>query len=293
MKSMKAIELNETQRGQAEAAAETALTFLASRGDTLGGAIVRHAWKGGSSADVIAALAHYQNPDGGFGKGLEVDIKSPVSNPFAARLAMQVMRAVDRDASEDMRDRLKSWLVSNQDKDGDWHFAPEVYDATLAPWFAGWEFPSLNPSCCIVGNAIPLDITTPKMRERVEQLFARKASLDDPRSGDFYTMLPYVEYVAIAALEEPESWFDAIADGIRKSHESGNYSDAQHFFDHAINAGPEVASRVPVEFFQHWTDTLLDEQQPDGGWPTPYDEGWRPWTTAMAMVTLARLRDGV
>lgn len=293
MKSLNAIKLNESQRNWAEEAAELALTFLSSRGDTLGAAIIRHAWKVGPSADVVTALAAYQNPDGGFGNGLEVDIKSPVSNPFAARLAMQAMRAVDLDASEEMRDRLKSWLVANQDEDGDWHFAPEVYDAQLAPWFAGWEFPSLNPACCIVGNAIPLEITTPRMRERVEQLFARKASQDDARSGDFYPMLPYVEYVAVSGIEHADAWFDAIAEGIRRGHESGAYADAQHFFDHAINAGSGVASRIPADLFEHWVDKLLDEPLPDGGWPTPYDEGWRPWTTAMAMLTLARLRDGV
>lgn len=293
MNSVTGSPLTDAQSQRAAAAIDPAIAFLESRDYPLGAALIRHVWQDGSAADVVTALSAYQNADGGFGKGLEVDITSPVSNPFAARLAMQALREIPLDASEEMRDRLKSWLVANQNEDGDWHFTREVYTDPLAPWFAGWEFPALNPACCVVGNAIPLDITTPGMLGRVRRLFDRKASRDEAASGDFYGMLPYVEYIGVAAIEDRDSWFDAIAEGVRKASESGNYADAQHFFDHVLAAGPGVVSRLPNDLFMTWTDKLLDEQQPDGGWPTPYNDAWRPWTTTTALLTLAHLRDGV
>jgi len=287
------IRLNDEQRLRAEAAVEHALAFLEAQNYPLGGALIRHAWTDGSPEDVVQALSAFQNPDGGFGKGLEVDIASPVSNPFAARLAMQALLAIDLDASEEMRDRLKSWLVANQNADGDWHFAREVYDAPLSPWFAAWEFPSLNPACCVAGCAIPLELTTPSMLQRVLGLFERKASREQAASGDFYGMLPYVEYVRVATVDDRDGWFDAIANGIRKAAESDAYGDASHFFAQALPAGPGVTSRLPGELLETWTDRLLDEPLPDGGWPTPYNEAWRPWTTTTALLTLAKLRDGV
>jgi hypothetical protein len=287
------LRLNDEQRRRAEAAVEPAVGFLEAQNYPLGAALVRHAWSGGSSDDVVHTLSAYQNSDGGFGKGLEVDIASPVSNPFAARLAMQAMRAIDLDASEEMRDRLKSWLVANEDADGDWHFTREVYDAPLSPWFAAWEFPSLNPACCVVGNAIPLDITTPSMLQRVQRLFDGQASREQAASGDFYGMLPYVEYVGGAPLDDRDHWFDAIAEGIRKASDAGAYGDASHFFDQALPAGQGVINRLSGDLLNTWTERLLDEPLPDGGWPSPYNEVWRPWTTAMALLTLARLRDGV
>jgi hypothetical protein len=33
-------------------------------------------------------------------------------------------------------------------------------------------------------------------------------------------------------------------------------------------------------------DRMLTEQQDDGGWSTPYDQGWRPWFTATNAITL-------
>ena len=38
-------------------------------------------WTGGPSAAVVAALAAYQNADGGFGAGLEPDKRDPASQP--------------------------------------------------------------------------------------------------------------------------------------------------------------------------------------------------------------------
>lgn len=285
--------LSTAQRDQTTALVGPAVEFLTAWEYPLGEALVRHLWLDGPAEDVVGALAAYQNPDGGFGQGLEVDIEAPASNPFAARLAMQALAMVPMDATEEMRDRLKSWLVANQHTDGDWHFSAAVRSGTLAPWFAAWEFPSLNPACCIAGHARTLDIATPGMLQRVSKLFASKASLEDARSGDFYTMLPYVEYATARDIPQRDQYVAAIAEGIRTADKNGKYDDALHLFDHALAAGPDVIALLPDELMTRRIDQLLTEPQADGGCPSPYNPAWRPWTTAMAMVTLARLRDGI
>lgn len=278
---------------RAEERVDAALRFLQEKKYPLGTTIVEHHWRDGSSTAVMDALAAYQNADGGFGKGLEVDITSPISNPFAARLAMHILLSLRDAPRRALVDDLAAWLRQAQNEDGDWHFAKEVYDAPLPPWFAGWTFPSLNPACCVTGLAIRLSIATPEMRERVARLFARLGTRDAARTGDFYNVLPYVEYVPVADLGEGDAWLDAIAANIIDTAEAGNYADAGHFFEHVLGGGPEIARRLPPEVMTRFGDALLDEQEDDGGWPSPYDPGWRPSQTAAAMTTLAKLRDGV
>lgn len=272
---------------------DAALRFLKEQDHPLGTAIVEHLWRNGSATAVTDALVAYQNTDGGFGKGLEVDIASPVSNPFAARLAMHILLSL-RDAPRGpLVDDLAAWLRQAQDEDGDWHFAKEVYDAPLPPWFAGWTFPSLNPACCVTGLAIRLGITTPEMRERAARLFSRLATLDEARTGEFYNVLPYTEYVPGATLDDRDAWLDAIAANVTRTANGGDYADAGHFFEHALGGGPAIVSRLPPETMTRFADMLIDEQEGDGGWPTSYDPAWRPWATTAAMMSLARLRDGV
>ena len=145
----------------------------------------------------------------------------------------------------------------------------------------------------MVGNAIPLQIATVTMRERVARLFAARASHEDAQSGDFYRMLPYVEYVGVEDVPDRDGWLASIAEGIVTGDETNAYADAQHFFDHALPPGPDLMSRLPAGLVQKWTEKLFMEQQEDGGWPTPYDPAWRPWFTTTVMMTVARLRDGV
>ena len=280
--------LTDAQATRADALVGPALRFLREQDYPLGEALVRHLWRGGSADDVVTALAAYQNPDGGFGRGLEVDIAASASNPFATRLALQVLLMLPRDAGTAMKQQVGTWLERNQAPDGDWHFAQEVPREKIAPWFAGWAFPSLNPACCLAGLAQRLGVATPDMLGRVAVLFSRLGSVEEARDGAFYAVLPYVEYVAGVDFPARDRYIAALAEGIA----ARAYEDAQHVFDHAINGGPELAAQLPPALLAAQADRLMDEAAADGGWPTPYDPAWRPWATASALGTLARLRDG-
>ncbi|HEV2127261.1 MAG TPA: hypothetical protein VGR22_01440 [Thermomicrobiales bacterium] len=270
------------------AAADRALPFLEQMDDPLGAAWVRHRWKDGPSGDVLAELAAYQQPDGGFA-GLEVDIEAPVSTAFDGHLAMHVLLGLRDRLQSELVDRLGGWYARNQHEDGDWHFSPEAYEHRLAPWFASWEFPGLNPACCVAGLTHALGIATPEMLVRVERLWREKATIDQARSGDFYTMLPIIEYVAHIDVEDREVWLHAIADGVERGIADSAFGDAEHALDHLAGSGPEVIARLDRDDVVTVIDAVLADQREDGGWPTPYDPAWRPWFTASTLVLLARL----
>lgn len=276
--------LTNDQMDRAHAAAKTAMKFVENRQAALPAAIIRHQWFAGSADEVVAALARYQNADGGFGNRLEPDIHHPSSNAFAARIAMQYMSVLPDDSTVYMRERLQDWLAKNQHEDGDWHFSAESRSAFMQPWFAAWQHPSLNPACGVAGLAAQLGIATASMLARTHRLFTSKATLDEIATGQFYTLLPYVEYSA--GVDLADSWLEALADQIVATE----FEDAEHFFTLALGGSPEITQRLLDALLQSNISLLLDTQEADGGWPTPYDNAWRVWSTAGNMMTLAQLR---
>lgn len=271
-------------------AADRAIPFLGTADYSLGAAWVRHRWHGGPAQEVLDALAHYQQPDGGF-SGLEVDIKAPVSNAFAGRLAMQVMLSLRDGDPAPLAEPLGRWYAANQHDDGDWHFPPEIYRHDLAPWFAAWEFPSLNPACSVAALTYGLRVAPPAMLDRVARLWNEQATLDQARSGDFYPMLPIVEYVAHIDVPDRETWLDALAEGVSRGIAANSFGDAEHALEHAVGSGPDLIVRLERDDIVKVIDSVLADQQDDGGWPTPYDPAWRPWTTANTLTLLSKLHE--
>lgn len=239
-----------------------------------------------TTAEVLAALRSYQNEDGGFGRNLEIDIHAPDSQAFAARLAMLIMLDIDAPADDPVVAGLAGWLEREQGEDGDWRFAPGVYEHELAPWFAGWEFPALNPALCVAGLARRLGIGSPRLFERVDALFAEKANLQEAETGEFYGVLPYAEYIPWSTAPDRDRWLDAIARGIEARVGAAGYDDASHVFTHVGGPSNPIAQRLPRALIDAQLDRLEGEQTADGGWPSPYDPGWRPMITADALAVL-------
>lgn len=264
-----------------------ALDFLDHHGRPLDAAWARFRCANGSRQAVLDALAAFQNADGGFGQNLEPDIKAPDSQPFAARMAMEVLVSLDARPDEPMVSALAGWLVAAQGEDGCWRFPSGVLAHGLAPWFAGWTFPSLNPALNLAGYATRLGIGSAAMGARVRALADRMATLEEAERGEFYNRLPYVEYFPWVTHPQWEAYLDAIVAGIVATDAAGGYPDAAHFFDHAGPANGPIAQRLAPGLIAGWLDRMASEPEADGGWPTAYDPAWRSPTTAKNVVTLA------
>lgn len=272
---------------------DAAIAFCTAQGYPLGSALIAHRWRDGDADDVVSALARYQNPDGGFGNGLEVDIAAPESNPFATRLAMQALLALTNQPASagTVLVGIDRYLMTAQDDGGDFRFSAAVLAAPLAPWFAGWTFPNLNPAACLAGLAFRLGIGAPELFARVKTMMTTLGDVEHARNGAFYEVLPYVEYAPLLAIGGKEAMLAAIAEGITTRIEGGEYEDAGHALDHALGGGAAISARIPSDLLASQVTRLLNEQEDDGGWPSAYSPAWRPWATAMAMVQLASLRD--
>lgn len=85
---------------------------------------------------VLAALDGYRNPDGGYGWGLEPDLRSPESQPGAALHALEVFEDI-APATAAQAAELCDWLESVTLPDGGLPFVlPLTVTAGTAPWWA-------------------------------------------------------------------------------------------------------------------------------------------------------------
>ena len=263
-----------------------ALAYLREHGRPVDAAWLAAILGEGSRDGLIQALAAYQNQDGGFGRALEPDIASPLSQPFAARLALHVILSADLPTTNPVIRALESWLVTTQDEDGCWRLPSGLSDHQLAPWFAGWTFPSLNPALCLAGAMRQLALGTAMTHERMTHLFARLASVEEAESGEFYSVLPYAEYVPWVPELRDGPYLEALVNGIIRRVTSGGYDDAGHFFEHVGPASGPVATRLPVSVIRDQLRLLARAQASDGSWPTPYAPHWKSWSTASAVIAL-------
>ncbi len=147
-----------------------------------------------SREDLLTVLGRYQNQDGGFGHGLEPDIMAPDSNPFATELALLICLQAEVPKEHPLLQSTVEYLEEAQDADGSWRFSPGVYEHPLAPWFAGWQWPALNPSCTLAGLLRELDLGSERLHGRVASMFDRLAKPEDLLGEDYYAARPYAYY---------------------------------------------------------------------------------------------------
>jgi hypothetical protein len=90
----------------------------------------------GRADEVVPALVAYRNGDGGFGWGLEPDLRSPESQPAGALHAFEVLAETGQ-ASGELGRQLCDWLESVTLPDGGLPFAlPLTVRAGSAPFWA-------------------------------------------------------------------------------------------------------------------------------------------------------------
>lgn len=125
---------------QAQPAFNRGLAFVQAHARPLDRARMDHRLRRGSAAGVVEALAGFQNADGGFGHGLEPDLRTPASTAIATSAAFQALREAGVGEDEPMVRRALAWLEGAFDWDaGVWPIiGPEVDQAPHAFWW-DWD----------------------------------------------------------------------------------------------------------------------------------------------------------
>lgn len=116
---------------------DRARAFLLAKARPLERALFRYHFEGGAAGPALEALGAFQNPDGGFGRGLEPDFRLEASSAAATVEAFHVIFEVRAPASSALVRRAIGWVVERFDADaGAWPLVPpEVNAAPHAPWW--------------------------------------------------------------------------------------------------------------------------------------------------------------
>lgn len=137
---------------------EKARSFVYRNARPLDFARWRYLFEGGSSEAVLEVLKHYQNPDGGFGHGIEADCLNPGSAPLPTWTATTILRELEIfDPTNPIVAGIVRYLESGLHFDGyRWIWTvPGNNDYPHAPWmhydgpgFAAGEY---NPTAALAG----------------------------------------------------------------------------------------------------------------------------------------------
>jgi hypothetical protein len=255
---------------------------------------------GQPAAHVAGALRGYQNDDGGFGHGLEPDIRCPASLPVYVENAFQALAAAG--ASDDgMIGRACDYLGQVAKTAGAGGAVPPALPVIEAfPRAAHWSdwayAPGLNPTAGLVGLLHQLGADHPWRAEGTDwcwQQLESGAAIGDAHS--LSEVMVFLEHVPDR--ERADRHAAQIARHFGDIPMFQLDPDAEGYGLGPLALAPAAGSRWRSLFTDAQLDGHLDKlarnQQPDGGWPILWDPPseaarleWRGIVTLQALRTL-------
>lgn len=283
---------------------EKATDFLATHARVLDrrrGEIALHG--AGDPEPVLAALAAYRNADGGFGWGLEPDLRLATSQPGGALHAFEVHEEI-APATSPLATDLCDWLAATSLPGGGLPFAINAASAGTAPWWAAGAatVPSVHITAAVAGTAHRVARHDRGVREH-EWLAAATSfcmeevpKLDD--SSHALARLYVLRFLDAVHAHEPRAGMELerLTAGLPPAgiHVTGGADDE---FVRPVDIAPEpggmLRDLLDPEGVRADLDRLAGAQRDDGGWevdfPPSSPQGgleWRGYATVRALRTL-------
>ena len=139
--------------------------------------IWKYYFEKGSKDDILTALSHYQNEDGGFGNSLEPDNWNANSTPYTTLYAISILNDIGYiDVSHPIYKGILKYLHSEQDlMEYGWRFCVPSNDSfPHAPWWNFNEEANLTES---IGVTAGLSIFVLKYADKGSRLYQKATAL--------------------------------------------------------------------------------------------------------------------
>jgi hypothetical protein len=259
---------------------------------------------------VLAGLDGYRNPDGGYGWGLEPDLRSPESQPIGAMHAFEVFAEV-APTTTPRAVELCDWLGAHTLADGGLPFALPITDpAGNAPWFGDPDSntSSLQTTAQVVANAHLVARHDPGVAGHPWLARATAwclTTISGIEAAPFaYELLFAIRFLDAAADVVPDAapLLDRLgrfvpADGLVPV-QGGVEGEALRPLDIAPRPAGAARRLFPDDLIAAELRRLAAKQRPDGGWTVEFTSAspaatleWRAYATVQA-VALLRDHDG-
>jgi hypothetical protein len=262
--------------------------------------------------ELLAALAGYRNPDGGYGHGLEPDLRARGSQPGGALHALEVLEEAGPAGAAEAR-RLFDWLGSITLPDGGLPFALPIPDdeaAGTAPWWLAADpaESSLHATAMLAGVAHRVsghqaDLRGHAWLDRATDFCLRKIAEMDGEGHAIELLfvlwfLDAVHDVVPGAAAELRRLGTFLPPSGTLPVEGGVEGEAIRPLDFAPEPGRPVRDLFPPDVITVELARLASEQQSDGGWIVDFVSQsaagaleWRGYATVRAVTILRAHRN--
>ena len=116
---------------------DSARSFMNNQARSLERALFQHRFENAPADAILVELADFQNPDGGFGRALEPDMRSPSSSALATEIGLRTFVELGVPSKHPMVRAALDYLQNSIDHDKKtWRVAPlDVNKYPHAPWW--------------------------------------------------------------------------------------------------------------------------------------------------------------
>jgi hypothetical protein len=254
--------------------------FLAARGRVLDRRLFGRLFAGEPGGAVRDAVAAYRNEDGGFGHGLEPDLRAGASQPAAVEMALRIMDLADA-WDERLAAGAVDWLVSVAPEAGGAGFVlPSALQGPHGPWWAAAEGNpvSLIQTGQIAGLLYSRGFAHPWLESATEVMWAGIGLLSEPNAYEMFGVLAFLEHVPDWARAEAE--FDRVGKLLLSSGlvtlDLDAAGEVHSLLDFAPLPGSIARRLFDPDLVGAHLDHLAAAQRDDGGWM--FD--WPSWSPA-------------
>ncbi len=237
----------------------------------------------GEQQALLEALRPYQNPDGGFGNGLEPDVRGPVSQPVPTWTALCILDEAGAFA-DPMVTRACDSLLSITTAEGGVPFVlPSVRDYPHAPWWETGDQPpaSLNPTAAIAALLHKHRIEHPWLTAATEYCWRKLDTMDKTDPYEMRAVLPFLD--CVPDRQRAEKVFARVGPKILEQKLVALTPTTQDETHTPLNFAPRPQSLAyrlfSDEVIETHLDALASAQQEDGGWQF----NWLAWNPAAAL----------
>ncbi len=269
---------------------ENARNFIHAHGVMWERALWDYLFDDGPAERVHQCLACYKNSDGGWGHGLEHDIKYPLSNPLMLEFLLSVIRDTGIPPGT-LLDNTPEWVDKVQNPDGSLGNPPGLLDYPRAKW---WESGQKKPDS-ITGNLIKLNLCPPTVQERTRNWVLENLTLEKIRSNNWLFMAyhAYDYFFNVVDFPQLEKYQEATLDNIFACalghEEQGEMNKLFPFFQFAAGSESPVAREAPAGLVDRLLDHLGSSQREDGGWDDEHGlVYWQPYFSTLILSALKR-----
>ncbi len=295
------------------AAFDRAKRFIDKKARPVEGALFAYYFENGSGMRVLAALVPYQNPDGGFGHGIEPDLRSGASSVIGTVTALDIMRRVQADEATPGLPAALAYLIGAWDAEtGRWPIVPpDIENAPHAPW---WSYADsaenfggfwANPRAAVVAHLqqyprlSPSSFTGDALRAVIDDLMRA------PQRMTMHDLLNFLDLLETDGLRRED--YERILDKLRRALPDSVVTEPSKWGGYGLQpldvvrtpASP-LAGVLDQTAIDANLDYLVDQQQPDGSWapnwtwdfidPDAWDTADREWRGVLILRNLCALK---